>query len=60
MGKDGAEGMKAIYNFGGYTIAQHKDTCVVYGMPKEAVDSGSVKSIVPIDEISVFIVSCIS
>lgn len=60
MGRDGAEGMKQIHDKGGYTIAQSKDTCIVFGMPKEAIEKGSVKSIVPITEIAGFIVSCLS
>jgi two-component system chemotaxis response regulator CheB len=59
MGKDGAEGMKLIKDKGGYTVAQSKETCVVYGMPKEAVDIGAIKQIVPLNEIGPFIVSCI-
>jgi len=59
MGKDGAEGLKSIYESGGYTIAQSKETCVVYGMPKEAVDIGAVKKVVPLNEIGPFVVSCL-
>lgn len=60
MGRDGTEGMKAIKAMGGYTVAQNKETCVVYGMPKEAVESGAVKRVVPINEVAEFIVSCLS
>lgn len=42
MGKDGAQGMLAIRNQGGYTFAQDEISCVVYGMPKEAVAVGGV------------------
>lgn len=59
MGKDGSEGLKSIYDHGGYTIAQSKETCIVYGMPKEAVEIGAVKKIVPLKEIGPFIVSCL-
>lgn len=59
MGKDGAEGLKAIIDGGGYTIAQSKETCVVYGMPKEAVEIGAVKKVVPLNEIGQFVVSCL-
>lgn len=60
MGKDGAQGMKAIKENGGYTIAQNKETCIVYGMPKEVVDNGNALAVVPINEIGGFIVSCLS
>lgn len=42
MGKDGAQGMLDIRNHGGYTLAQDEQSCVVYGMPKEAVNIGGV------------------
>lgn len=60
MGKDGTEGMKKIFEKGGYTIAQDKATSVVFGMPKEAIESGCVRQVVPINEIGFFLVSCIS
>jgi two-component system chemotaxis response regulator CheB len=59
MGRDGSEGLKAIFNQGGYTIAQDKESSVVYGMPKEAAEIGAVKKIVPLKEIGPFIVSCL-
>ncbi|MBS1637565.1 MAG: chemotaxis-specific protein-glutamate methyltransferase CheB [Bacteroidetes bacterium] len=59
MGKDGAEGLLAIKNEGGYTIAQSRETCVVYGMPREAVDIGAAKSVVALNEIGPFVVSCL-
>lgn len=43
MGKDGAQGMLDIRNHGGYTLAQDEQSCVVYGMPKEAVNVGGVE-----------------
>lgn len=42
MGKDGAKGMLNIREHGGYTLAQDEASCVVYGMPKEAVSVGGV------------------
>ena len=60
MGKDGALGMTDINNFGGLTIAQDEKTSVVYGMPKAAVENGSTKNIVPVQDIGGFIVSSIS
>ena len=40
MGDDGAEGLGAIKREGGMTIAQSEDSCVVYGMPKAAIERG--------------------
>lgn len=45
MGKDGAEGMLSLKEKGVYTIAQHEDSCVVYGMPKAAVKLNAVYEI---------------
>ncbi len=52
MGDDGAVGMKEMHDAGSKTIAQNEATCVVYGMPKEAVKRGAVDDIVPIDDIA--------
>lgn len=49
MGKDGAKGMLDIRNAGGYTFAQDENSCVVYGMPKEAVLMGAVDQVVDLD-----------
>jgi two-component system chemotaxis response regulator CheB len=50
MGKDGAKGMLDIRNHGGYTFAQDEDSCVVYGMPKEAVNAGGVDEVVELSQ----------
>lgn len=50
MGKDGAQGMLDIRNAGGYTFAQDENSCVVYGMPKEAVNVGGVDKTVELDK----------
>lgn len=42
MGKDGAEGMKAMRDAGAYTIGQNEASCVVYGMPQAAMKAGAV------------------
>jgi two-component system chemotaxis response regulator CheB len=59
MGKDGAVGMQSIFQKGGYTIAQNEATSVVFGMPKEAIATGSVKTVLPIEQIAGFVVSCL-
>ena len=51
MGRDGAAGLLAIRLAGGTTIAQDEATCVVYGMPREAVALGAAMRILPLGEI---------
>jgi len=52
MGADGAKGIKAIHDAKGRTIAQDEKTCVVYGMPKVAVEMGGVDRSVALGNIS--------
>ena len=52
MGRDGADGMLAIYKAGGLTVAQNEESCVVYGMPKQAVELGAVQHLLPLNEIA--------
>lgn len=52
MGEDGARGMKRIHDLGGKVIACSEDTCVVFGMPKAAIEIGAVDSIKPLYEIA--------
>jgi two-component system, chemotaxis family, protein-glutamate methylesterase/glutaminase len=49
MGDDGAEGLGAIKKHGGMTIAQSEDSCVVYGMPKAAIERGYAIRVVGLD-----------
>ncbi len=51
MGDDGAHGMKEMHDAGALTIAQDEASCVVYGMPKEAVKLGAVDGILPLSAI---------
>ena len=52
MGDDGGGGMKAMADAGAHTIAQDEKTCIVFGMPKVAIDRGGVKEILPLDAIA--------
>lgn len=51
MGKDGAEGMRAMRDMGAYNIGQNAATCVVYGMPKVALAAGAIHAELPLLEI---------
>ncbi len=51
MGDDGAKGIKEIKETGGKTIAQDEATCVVFGMPKEAIKLGGIDLILPLEKI---------
>lgn len=56
MGNDGAAGLLEMRNAGAATLAQDEESCVVYGMPKEAVLRGGVDKIVPLSAIARHIV----
>lgn len=57
MGGDGAEGLLAMHQAGAKTIAQDETSCVVFGMPKVAIERGAVDRIGPLDSIPQLIVS---
>ena len=57
MGGDGAEGLLAMRQAGAKTIAQDETSCVVFGMPKVAIERGAVERIGPLDSIPQMIVS---
>jgi two-component system chemotaxis response regulator CheB len=48
MGDDGARGMKEMYDVGAHTIAQDEASCVVFGMPKEAIKLQAVREVLPL------------
>jgi two-component system chemotaxis response regulator CheB len=52
MGDDGARGMKVMHDGGARTIAQNEETCVVFGMPKEAIKLQAVDDILPLEHIA--------
>jgi two-component system chemotaxis response regulator CheB len=52
MGEDGAQGMGAVKAAGGMTIAQSEDSCVVFGMPKAAIERGFAVRVVGLDALA--------
>lgn len=52
MGKDGAQGLQMLRSAGWHTIAQEKSSCVIYGMPKAAIELGAVVDILPVEAIA--------
>ncbi len=55
MGDDGARGLKEMHDAGARTIAQDEDSCVVFGMPKEAIKLGAVDRVMPLQNIAMAI-----
>ncbi|MDW8468003.1 MAG: chemotaxis response regulator protein-glutamate methylesterase [Burkholderiales bacterium] len=51
MGKDGAAAMLEMKRAGAFTLAQNEATCVVFGMPKEAIAIGAVDEVLPLEAI---------
>ncbi len=52
MGNDGAAGLRTLHAKGAYTIAEDESTCVVFGMPRAAIQTGCVKRIAPLNQIA--------
>ncbi len=51
MGADGAQGMKAIHEEGGFTVGQDEPSCAVYGMPRVCAEIGILDRVVPLSQI---------
>jgi two-component system chemotaxis response regulator CheB len=52
MGRDGAQDLLLMKQKGAYTIAQDEKSCVVFGMPQEAIKLGAVTQVLPLDKIA--------
>ena len=59
MGKDGAQGMLAMKRAGAYNFAQDEASCVVFGMPKEAIAVGASDEILPLRDIAPAVMRCL-
>jgi two-component system chemotaxis response regulator CheB len=60
MGDDGAKGLLEIKKCGGKTIAQDESSCVVFGMPKEAIFLNAADNVLPLYEISKHVIQLTS
>ena len=60
MGDDGAAGLKELFDSGAKTIGQDDESCVVYGMPKEAAAKGGVEKVLPLHDIAQGIIDSVS
>ena len=52
MGDDGSRGMREMKDAGAFNFAQDEASCIVFGMPKEAIDAGAVNRVLPLDHIA--------
>jgi two-component system chemotaxis response regulator CheB len=52
MGDDGARSLLEMRQAGAYTVAQDEESCIVFGMPKEAIDRGGVMKVLPLNRIA--------
>lgn len=60
MGADGAKGLLAMRQAGAHTIAQDEASCVVFGMPKEAIKLGAAEQVVPLGDIPAHIIQILT
>jgi len=60
MGRDGADGLLALRHAGAETIAEAEQSCVVFGMPKEAIAVGAAKHVTTLFEMPARIVDCLN
>jgi len=52
MGADGARAMKTMRDAGSYNLVQNEATCVVFGMPREAIAHGAANEVLPLQQIA--------
>ena len=60
MGNDGTEGTRLLKQGGGFSIAQDESSCVVFGMPREAIAAGVIDTVLPLNKIAAAIVRAIA
>jgi two-component system, chemotaxis family, protein-glutamate methylesterase/glutaminase len=60
MGRDGADGLRALRDAGGRGIVQDRESCIIYGMPKAALQTAGADRIVPLDRVATAIVELLA
>jgi two-component system chemotaxis response regulator CheB len=60
MGKDGAKGLLEMRQAGAHTVAQSEESCVVFGMPREAINLGAAEKIVPLTDVASTLLEMVS
>jgi two-component system chemotaxis response regulator CheB len=60
MGADGAKGLQAMHDNGAYTLAEDETSCVIFGMPQQAIKLGAVDEVVPLPLMPLAIVQALS
>ena len=58
MGSDGSQGMLKLKQAGARTVAQDETSCVVFGMPREAIKLGGIDKVVPLQQVAGEILRC--
>lgn len=59
MGSDGAEGIGEIQRCGGMTLAQDRESCAIFGMPRSAIDRGYIQRIAPLDDLAPWLINLV-
>jgi two-component system, chemotaxis family, protein-glutamate methylesterase/glutaminase len=59
MGSDGAQGMGEIRKAGGHTLAQDRESCSVYGMPRVAIEKGFIDMVLPLKDLPEYLISVV-
>ena len=59
MGADGASGLLEMREAGAHTIAESEESCVVFGMPREAINLGAAAEIIPLPRVADSIIAAL-
>lgn len=59
MGSDGAEGIGELKSAGGHTMAQDKESCMIFGMPRVAISKGYIDQVLPLNDMASYLISAV-